>query len=287
MGLVVSATGPRALFVDEGRPGFAALGVGASGAADRASYRLANRLVGNPAGLATLEITLGGLILRATATCLIALTGADCAPQVDGRPATHGGPVYLRAGQELRLGVPRAGLRTYLAVAGGFDVPATLGSASTDTLSGVGPPPVSAGDHLAVNPPRAPRFLNVESTPRPLQPDAELLLDVLPGPRADWLADAGALTRHEWRVSEQSDRVGVRLHGEPLNRHPAKQGVELPSEPMVRGAIQVPPDGRPVIFGADHPVTGGYPVVGVLTDVASDRLAQARPGQRVILRPAR
>ena len=284
-GPTVLATGPRALFVDEGRPGYAAIGVTPSGAADRASYRLGNRLVGNEPGAAAIEITLGGLALRAGSTVLIALTGADCRPTVDGRPATHGGPVYLRAGQELRLGVPAAGLRGYLAVAGGFDVPATLGSASTDTLAGLGPDPLRAGDRLAVRPPRAPRLLTVESVPRTIGPDAALHLDVLPGPRTDWLADPSALAARPWRVSDHSDRVGVRLLGDPLERHPDVVARELPSEPMVRGSIQVPPDGRPVIFGADHPVTGGYPVVGVLTEAAGDLLAQARPGDRIIFRP--
>ncbi|MFT4218727.1 MAG: urea amidolyase family protein [Micropruina sp.] len=284
-GLTVLVTGPLTLPVDEGRPGYAALGVGASGAADRASYRLGNRLVGNPPGLPSLEITMGGLAVRAEETCLIALTGADCAPVVDGRRVTHGGPVYLRAGQELRLGLPTAGLRTYLSVAGGFDVPLVLGSASTDTLSGVGPSCLYAGDTLAVRRPEAPSFLTVESTPHPLLPDAELLLDVLPGPRADWLAEPSALVRQQWRVSDRSDRVGVRLLGDALARHPSVSGRELPSEAMVRGGIQVPPDGRPVVFGVDHPVTGGYPVVGVLTEAASDLLAQARPGDRVSFRP--
>lgn len=285
-GLAVLATGPLALLVDEGRPGFAAIGVGASGAADRASYRLGNRLAGNPPGAAALEVMLGGLAVRAMSSCLAVLTGADCAPTVDGRPATHGGPVYLRAGQELRLGVPRAGLRGYLCVAGGFEVPPTLGSVSTDTLSGVGPPPVAAGDVLSIRTPEGVRsFAGVDHAPTASLGTGALELDVLPGPRTDWLTEPGGLAGQEWTVSEQSDRVGVRLSGRPLVRHRSKQGRELPSEPMVRGSIQVPPDGRPVVFGADHPVTGGYPVAGVLTEAASDALAQARPGDRIAFRP--
>ncbi|MFT4225135.1 5-oxoprolinase/urea amidolyase family protein [Micropruina sp.] len=283
--LTVLAAGPLTLFVDEGRPGYAAVGVSASGAADRASYRLANRLVGNPSGAAALEITLGGLALRAASSCLLAITGADCSPTVDGRPVTHAGPVYLRPGQTLRLGVPSARLRSYLAVAGGFEVPPALGSASSDTLSGLGPPRLTAGDRLAVG--AAPiRLLNVDSVPRAPLPEAERRLDVLPGPRSDWLADPSELFGRRWRLSEHSDRVGVRVLGEPLRRRPELAGRELPSEPMVRGSIQVPPDGRPVIFGADHPVTGGYPVVGVLTEAANDALAQARPGDWVRFRRA-
>ncbi len=283
--LTVLATGPLALFVDEGRPGYAAVGVSASGAADRTSYRLANRLVGNPSGAAALEITLGGLALRAASSCLVAITGADCAPTVDGRPVTHAGPVYLRPGQTLRLGVPSTGLRSYLAVAGGFEVPLVLGSASSDTLSGLGPPRLAPGDRLTVGAPLPP-LLNVDSVPQAPLPEAERRLDVLPGPRSDWLADPSELFGRRWRLSEHSDRVGVRVLGEPLRRRPELVGRELPSEPMVRGSIQVPPDGRPVIFGADHPVTGGYPVVGVLTEAANDALAQARPGDWVRFRRA-
>ncbi len=282
-GLEVLATGPLLLIVDEGRPGYAAMGVGRSGAADRIAYRLGGRLVGNPAGLAALEVTFGGLRLRARTACLVALTGADCAATVDGRAVTHAGPVYLRTGQELRLGTPRTGLRTYLSVAGGFDLPVVLGSASTDMLSGVGPALPNVGDLLPTGaPPATPPGL--DSAPRTPATDAEILLDVLPGPRTDWLADPGALGSQGWQVSERSDRVGVRLTGDPLHRHPSKAGRELPPEPMVRGSIQVPAEGRPVIFGVDGPVTGGYPVVGVLTEASCDAVAQARPGDRIRFR---
>ncbi len=279
-GLEVLATGPLLLIVDEGRPRYAAMGVGRSGAADRASYRLGGRLVGNAPGRAALEVTFGGLRLRARTACLIALTGADCAATVDGRAVTHAGPVYLRAGQELRLGTPRDGLRTYLSVAGGVHLPAVLGSASTDTLSGVGPALPEVGDVLPIGAPPV-GSPSIESVPGRRSSDGPTLLDVLPGPRTDWLADPAGLGSQDWQVSERSDRVGVRLLGDPLLRHPSRAGRELPSEPMVRGSIQVPPDGRPVIFGVDGPVTGGYPVVGVLTEDACDAVAQTRPGERV------
>ncbi|MCW3159043.1 5-oxoprolinase subunit PxpB [Micropruina sonneratiae] len=284
--LTVTATGPLVIVVDAGRPGLASTGVSRSGAADRGAYALANRLVGNPAGTPALEVVFGGLGVRADSTCLVAVTGADCAPLIDGRPATHNGPVYLREGQELTLSTPAAGLRSYVAVAGGLDVGATLGSASTDTLSGLGPAKLRPGDRIGLHSPRAPRFADVDLVPAGPLAGAVLTLDVLPGPRTGWLADPDALTRTTWKVAAQSDRVGVRLEGDPLARHADVAERELPSEPMVRGSIQVPPDGRPVIFGADHPVTGGYPVVGVLTEAASDALAQARPGQQIVLRPA-
>jgi allophanate hydrolase subunit 2 len=107
-------------------------------------------------------------------------------------------------------------------------------------------------------------------------------LELLPGPRTDWLADAGGLAT-TWTVSPNSNRVGIRLTGTVLERSPSRVGAELPSEPLVRGAVQLPPSGQPVIFGPDHPTTGGYPVVAVLTEESSDRLAQCRPGDLVIL----
>ena len=286
-GLTITGSGPLAIIVDEGRPGFAAMGVSRSGAADRGAYALANRLVGNTTAAPAIEITLGGLSVTADATFLVALTGADCAATIDGRPVTHNGPLYLREGQQLALGIPASGLRSYLAVAGGLAAALTLGSASTDTLSGLGPARLQTGDRIAVATPQAPRFADVDLAPFAPLAGASIELDLLPGPRSDWLADDAALTGTTWRVSSRSDRVGVRLEGDPLTRSDAHAGDELDSEPMVRGSVQVPPDGRPVIFCADHPVTGGYPVVGVLTGKANDRVAQARPGDAVVFRRLR
>lgn len=304
--LEVVRTGPLALIQDAGRPGFASMGVSPSGAADRGSYDLANRLVGNPAGAAALELVLGGLVVRAHGSVLVALAGAPAPGRVNARAVDHGVRVYLRDGDVLELGTPPSGLRTYLCVAGGIDVLAVLGSRSTDVLAGLGPPPVAPGDLLPIGlsdglvglavsaaafgeDPGIAAALGEELaspvgrwTLRPgKNADGTPVLPFLPGPRADWLADIGALMRSEWVVDAASDRIGVRLDGPLLDRAPGWQGVELPSEGLVRGAVQLPPDGRPVVFGADHPVTGGYPVIAVLTDAAGDVLAQARPGTAV------
>ena len=174
-------------------------------------------------------------------------------------------------------------------MAGGIDVPPVLGSRSTDVLSGLGPPRLSAGMLLPVGamfperdegPPTVPGELVSAALPAP--DDRPPTLELLPGPRTDWLADAGALAT-TWTVSPDSNRVGIRLTGTVLDRSPSRVGAELPSEPLVRGAVQLPPSGQPVIFGPDHPTTGGYPVVAVLTEAASDRLAQCRPGDRITL----
>jgi biotin-dependent carboxylase-like uncharacterized protein len=225
-------------------------------------------------------VTFGGLSVRAHGDLQLALTGALAPAAVDGRGVGYFGPFALGDGETLTLGAPHVGLRTYLAVRGGIDVPPVLGSRSTDTLSGLGPPPVESGDILPVGP--APATLpNVDLAPTPGLSGELLILQALRGPRDDWLADIGALDARTWTVSSNSDRVGIRLTGEPLQRHHSRTEQELPSEGVVRGSIQVPASGEPVIFLADHPVTGGYPVAAVLLDHDIDRIAQAVPGQRV------
>jgi biotin-dependent carboxylase-like uncharacterized protein len=275
--LEVVAVGALALVEDLGRPGRGALGVGRSGAADRASLRLANRLVANPEGAAGIEVALGGLAVRATRPVTVALAGAAAPADVDGTTVGHHALVDLRRGQVLRLGIPPAGLRTYLAVRGGVDVPAVLGSRSTDTLSGLGPPPIGVGDVLPVG--REPDALPlVDVAPVPGPPEGTVVLRAVRGPRAEFLADPGELTGIAWTASSRSDRVGMRLEGGLLRRC---NDEEVPSEGMVRGAVQVPPGGVPVVFLADHPVTGGYPVVATVCDTDVDRAAQIRPGQGV------
>lgn len=279
--LQVTAVG-MATVQDAGRRGFAHVGVPASGAADRSAWALANRLVGNHAAAAAIEVTLGGLEVVVTEAMLLAATGAHAPATLNGTPVPHGVAWFAAAGDTVRLGRPAAGLRTYLAASGGLALEPVLGSRSTDTLSGLGPERLREGEVVPVGPqPPIPRR---HPAAPPVRPAGEVLvLDVSPGPRREWLADPSAL-RGPWTISGESDRVGVRLVGAPLRRHRDHIGEELPSEGVVGGAIQVPASGLPVVFGADHPVTGGYPVVGVLTSASSDRLAQARPGQVVALR---
>ncbi|QKV77977.1 biotin-dependent carboxyltransferase family protein [Amycolatopsis sp. Hca4] len=262
---------------DLGRPGHAALGVGRSGAADRGSFRLANRLVGNPPGAAALEVTLGGLVLRASSVTTVAVTGAAC-------PLSKGGldgPITLWPGEELSLGTAVSGLRCYVAVRGGIDVAPVLGSRATDTLGKLGPPPVTAGMLLPIGP--APReFPAVDLAPRaPLPP--EPVLRVTPGPRRDWFTAPDALLSTVYTVSPDSDRVGIRFTGPALAR---ARHDELPSEACVPGSLQVPPSGRPILFHADHPTTGGYPVIAVVEEEDLDLAAQLRPGQTVRFHPA-
>lgn len=279
-GLLVHAVGGPCLVQDAGRPGHAAIGVGVSGAADRSSYALANRLLGNAPGAAVLEVTLGGLEVEATGVAWVCVTGAPLPLGVDGRPEPTGAVLALRPGQRLRLGLPQTGLRSYLAVRGGLDLPPLLGSRARDTLAGLGPEPVRAGDSLGIGREVAGEML-VDAVPSASYDDRPVLR-VVRGPRADWVADADRLVEQAWRVGAASDRVGLRLEGDPFTTRPGKG--ELPSEGALRGAIQVPPGGAPVVFGPDHPVTGGYPVVGVVVDADTDRLAQLRPGEELRFR---
>jgi biotin-dependent carboxylase-like uncharacterized protein len=282
--LTVLAAGPLTTVQDHGRPGFASIGVPRSGAADAEAADLANRLVGNAPSAAVVEVTAGGLRVRAERTLLVAVTGAPAPVTVGGRAAPSDAPLTLAPGTVLALGVPRVGLRTYLSVRGGIGVPAVLGSRSTDTLSGLGPPPLSPGDRLPVGDLRAEEPVVDVAPVRP--PSSRPVLGVLPGPRRDWLDPAAwtALTTHEWTVTADSNRVGLRLGGPVLGR---VRTDELPSEGLVPGALQVSPDGVPVLFLADHPVTGGYPVLAVVRTADLPAAAQLRPGDTVRFRPAR
>ena len=219
-GFEVLATGPLTLVQDLGRPGLADVGVGRSGAADRGAFRLGARLLAQEYSAAALEVTFGGLQVRAAGDLTVALTGADAPATVDGRLVDFRSPLRLRDGQTLRLGTPPVGLRSYLSVRGGVDVAPVLGSRSTDLLSGLGPPPVQVGDRLAVGPPPA-RFPCVDVAPTAPLEGGSLLLHALPGPRDDWLADRHDLTATVWTVSSRSDRVGIRLEGEPLAYAPS------------------------------------------------------------------
>ncbi|MET0416208.1 MAG: biotin-dependent carboxyltransferase family protein [Actinoplanes sp.] len=282
MTVTVLRPGPLTVVKDAGRPGHAHQGVAESGAVDRAAYARANALAGNPPGTAVLECTLGGLRLRTDAPATFVLTGTDAVLTVDGTNTAPEHVVEVPAGATVTITMPRRGLRSYLAVRGGFAVPAVLGSRSTDQIGGIGPARLAPGDVLPVGEPRAAQAPAV--LPPPPAGDGPLLMDL--GPRDDWFTAEAIETflTAEFTVSPQSNAVGLRLDGPPLARARTE---ELPSEGVVRGAVQVPPNGQPIIFQADHPVTGGYPVLAVLTPESADRAAQARPGAKLRFRRAR
>ncbi len=283
----VLAVGPLALVEDLGRRGLGALGVPTGGAADRVAHRLGNRLVGNPEDVATLELLLGGLELRAIRDLLVAATGAPAPLSVSRRPVAWAAPVHVPAGGRITVGVPRHGVRSYLAVRGGIDAESVLGSRAGDPTTGLGPPPLRVGDRLHVgrDPGGVVRSSDLTATTHRW---GEVTVRVVLGPADNWFDPLSVvrLTSTPWRVSSHSDRVGIRLDGATLRRI---RGGERESEGMVRGAVQVPPTGEPLIFLADHPTTGGYPVIAVVVDDDTDLLAQCRPGDvvrmRVVPRP--
>ncbi|MBA3797588.1 MAG: biotin-dependent carboxyltransferase family protein [Geodermatophilaceae bacterium] len=282
--LTVLMPGPSSTVQDAGRPGLAHLGIGHSGAADRGSYRLANRLVGNREDEAALEVTFGGLAVRAEHHLVIAVTGAPCPITVGAISYGVNAPISFGAGEQAILGIPATGLRSYLAVRGGIRVPAVLGSRSTDILSGIGPAPLRAGDILPIGSAYDVQpDLDVAAVAAPMAGD--LTLAVRLGPRGDWFTpeamDALLLGRYE--VTADTNRVGMRLSGPALTRCRTD---ELPSEGMVTGAVQISASGQPTLFLADHPVTGGYPVIAVVEPADLDRAAQARPGQHLRFRSA-
>lgn len=277
--LEVVAPGPLATVQDLGRSGLGALGVGHSGAADAPALRLANRLLGNPDAAAAVEVTFGGLEVLVHGGVTVTLTGAPCQMTVDGREHWAFGVVRVPDGAHLRLQAPTSGLRSYLAVQGGIAVPEQLGSRSSDTLASLGPAPLAAGDRLPVGRPAGP-LPDVDQAPVAVPAAGDVRLRVVDGPRADWFTDEAreALVAAAFEVTADSNRVGMRLSGPVLDR---SRDEELPSEGMVCGALQVPPSGQPTLFLADHPVTGGYPVIAVVVLADLPLAAQARPGQRL------
>ena len=284
--LTVVAPGPFTTVQDQGRPGYAAIGVGPAGAFDRSALALANRLVGNAEYAAGLEVLTGGLRLTTDRAIEVAVTGAQ-GPVTAGTAASGRNSVFgMLPGAELAIGPPTSGLRSYLAVRGGIAVATTLGSRSWDSLAHLGPPPLVAGAQLPIGTAIAGDPI-VASAPVPSPATEVVTLHLTPGPRADWFDPAAwqVLASGDLQVSPRIDRVGVRLQGTPLPRAAAYRDRSLPSEGLVRGAVEVPPDGQPIILGADHPTTGGYPVIGVITADDTDRCGQLVPGQPVRLLP--
>lgn len=272
--IVVGSPGPLTTVQDLGRPGLASLGVPLAGAVDRAALRAANRIVGNPPGAAGLEMTLSGPELLFEVDAVVTVTGGRCSVTVGDDVVGAGRAVTVRRGRQVRLGRVTEGLRSYLAVRGGIEVPPVLGSRSSCTLSGLGPAPLVAGDRLAIGADVEGAVGEAEELPAIA---AEPVLRLLPGPRDDAFVDGAIalLTSSPYVVSDRSDRTGVRLEGPALQR---VSDDELPSEGVVPGAVQVPPDGRPILFLANCPTTGGYPVIGVVPAADLAHAAQARPG---------
>lgn len=280
-GITVVDPGPLTTVQDDGRAGWAHLGVPRAGPLDRPAAALANRLVGNDDTAAVLETTLGGVTFTVSHAVSVSVTGAGADVEVDGRAAAWGEPVAVRAGATVRVGPARWGVRCYVAVAGGLRPEPVLGSRSTDTLSWVGPPALSEGETVPVGEPVGDLAPVDVAVPRP--PGRPVVLRFRAGPRDDWFDEgwAATLTGSTYTVNGDSNRIGLRLEGPSLER---SREEELPSEGIVLGAIQVPASGEPLVFLADHPTTGGYPVVGVVEPADVALCGQLRPGDEVRFR---
>ncbi|BBY28948.1 biotin-dependent carboxyltransferase family protein [Mycolicibacterium sediminis] len=276
--------GMQATIQDLGRWGFGHLGVPEAGATDPKSLRLSNRLVGNPEGAAAIEFLLGGLAVRFHCQRAFAISGAPVDLRINGRPAEAGQWQLARDGDLVVAGRVGHGLRSYLAIAGGIDVAPVLGSRSTDTLSGLGPDALELGDRLDLGSPgpQAPAVDVVMSTIS--RPPVELRVDFHWGPRDDRFTSAArrALVGSTFMISPEVDRIAARLDGPALE---FSDRSELATEGLALGSIQVPPSGRPIIHLANHPPTGGYAVIGVVTSDDVATLSQCPPGTRIRFRP--
>lgn len=278
--LVVDRPGLYTVVQDGGRRGLAKMGVPPAGPADPLAHGLANRLVGNHDGAAALEITATGPVLRSAAAGYLSVVGGRPDVVVDGHPVAVGHVVPVAAGQTVEVRLVRDGLRSYLAWAGGLVVPAAVGSRSTDQLTGIGVGPLLPGDRLGVGPATGSLRDHLAADP----PGDHSVLRVLGGPHPEWFPATALddLAAEPLVVDGSSDRVGLRLvPAAPIRR---KAG-ELDSQGMVTGAVQVPPDGRPVVLGPDHATLGGYPVVAVVITADLWKVGQCRPGDRVRLVP--
>lgn len=282
--LEVGAGGFLTTVQDLGRPGFAAIGVSASGAADPIALRVGNRLVGNGENAAALEMTLVGASVRFETDTAFALTGADCGAELAGRAVPRWRVAHAMAGDTLTGRALRGGARAYLCVRGGVAVPGVFGSASTHLASGIGGfhgRPVAPGDRLPLGPtpamPTCDRPIDPTDLPGYRMGDS---VRVTTGPQSSWFQrDAAAtLTSATWLVAEACDRMGLRLEGPAL---PAVDTRELVTEGVALGAMQVPPDGRPIVLFVEHQTSGGYPKIANVAAVDMARLGQLRPRDAV------
>ena len=272
---------PQLLIEDLGRPGYSWMGVTPSGACDQASFRLANRLVGNPQHLAALEILYGPCQIQFHSSAIIAVTGAIQSLTIADRPCSFNYAHLVRRGDTVSLEVPQYGLRSYLAIKGGLYGEPYLGSSSSDTLSGLGPAPLSKGDRVAI-----------QETDLAVEIPFELAatdgisdhfdLTGWWGPRSRHFTrnSISKLANRELIASKDASRIGIRLSGAELSPEP---NLHVEPEGILRGFLQAPPSGELVLFLADHPTTGGYPIVGALDPRSTDLAAQIRPGDRVTL----
>ncbi|WP_395681667.1 biotin-dependent carboxyltransferase family protein [Dokdonella sp.] len=274
---------------DGGRRGCAASGIGSAGAMDEVALRLANALAGNPPDAAALEFSLLGPVLQFERAATVALCGAVVDARIDGNAVSGWKALHVGAGSTLDCSRMPHGAYASLAFAGGISVPRVLGSASSDVNAGLGPRALRSGDHIELDAPNPPAGASRRRgpawtlDPRPwFDADRDRPIRLVRGSHFDALDDASrsALFEQAFRVSAESNRVGTRLDGPRLALH---SPLELVSEAVAHGTLQLPPGGQPIALMAEHPTTGGYPRIGQIAAIDLPRLAQRRPGDAVRL----
>ncbi len=284
MKMYITKSGSLTTVQDEGRFGYMEYGISESGAMDRVSYNEANKLIGNMNGEAALEFTLMGSDILFDADTIIAYMGAEMNARIDDVPIERGKAYKIKEGQKLMFGFAEEGIRSYLAVAGGIDVPVVLGSRSTNLkcrLGGYYGRKLVAGDELLIGEfdieereQLVNNMINVKEYPHNIRVRA------IKGPQDDYYTEAGLNTffNTQYTVSVDSDRMGIRLQGESIE---SKNGMDIVSDGITFGSVQITSSGLPIILMADHQTTGGYAKIATVVKDDLQYLAQARPGDTV------
>ena len=269
---------------DKGRIGYANIAVPTSGAFDQKSHQLANRLIGNFPNACAIESLRGSFEFGTDSELVISATGAPASVQVDGREHEMFRSIFVPAGSVVSVSPGSLGMRTYLAIRGGIVGNQIMGSSSYDELSQIGTPPIKPGDKFSVENQVAGSITGDYIPGSVITGLNTVELETMPAPRWSGFSNSDILFTSEYQVTSSVNRVGLRLSGPALVWNSESR---LASEGVVTGAIQIPVDGMPLIFGPDHPTTGGYPVVAVVSRNSLDLLAQTAPGTVVRFKSAR
>ncbi len=281
--MTILSSGPLSTVQDLGRYGYMNTGFSSNGAMDAYSFTLANILVGNERNEGAIEMTFMGLTAAFDCDTVIAVTGADVCPEVNGNPIETYTAVQIRAGDTLSMKMAKSGMRAYLAVAGGFDIPLCMGSVSTNLkckMGGFSGRKLAQGDEIYLK--RGTRLLSNEK--RSITPsyknENEIKVRVILGPQNDFFTEKGIeiFLSSSYSVSDKSDRMGIRLDGEAIEN---KNGVDIISDGIVAGSVQIPASGTPIIMMADRQTTGGYAKIATVITADLPRVAQARPNDKI------
>lgn len=281
MNINIIFSGPLSTVVDGGRAGYMSVGFSSGGAMDLYSMRVANILVGNEMDEGALEMTFMGISAEFDSDAVIAITGADMSPKLNGEPIPMYEAVSVHSGDTLSMGKAESGMRAYLAVSGGFDIPMVMGSYSTNLKCGIGGfegRKLKGGDALPLR--RSARLIKERKTKRENLYGSKIKVRVILGPQDDYFTERGKgdFLSRPYTVSEKSDRMGIRLSGTPVEN---KNGVDIISDAVVMGSVQIPASGEPIIMMADRQTTGGYAKIATVIKADLPLVAQSYPGTEI------